>query len=278
MSQKKCEIVYRPNPVGRSIVVLIGIGNQRCLKEGRALLKACAVDIVNFFGCPPNLYAERAEIAMNSVLRANDYLRTIVRERRSAPKQDLISSLISAEEKGDVLSEEEILSTCLMMVFAGFETTTNLVGNGLLALLQHPDELEKLRQDPSLMKNAVREMLRFEAPVQRLSRMALADIKLHGRTIKKGDLLFLMAASANRDPARFSEPDEFDISRDARKHLSFGHSIHICPGGTLAQLEVQMVCTELLNRHPTLTLLQDKPDWQRNLSVRSLNSLPIMFH
>jgi pimeloyl-[acyl-carrier protein] synthase len=246
--------------------------------EGRALLKACAVDIVNFFGSPPHLYIEKAETAMRSIGETTDFLRDVLRMWRSQPKQDLISSLIAAEERGDVMSEEEILTTCLMIVFAGFETTTNLIGNGLLLLLQHPEEQRKLRQDPSLMKSAVVEMLRYESPVQRLSRMALANFDLCGCSIRRGDLMFLMVSSANRDAAQFDDPDRFDITRDTRKHLAFGDSIHLCPGNTLAQLEAQILFTELLGRVPRLTLLESEPDWQINLSVRSLNRLHVAFH
>ncbi len=245
--------------------------------EGLVLLKACAVDIVNFFGSPPHLYIEKAEAAMRSVNETTEFLREILRERRKHPKQDLMSGLIAAEERGEVMSEDEVLATCLMMVFAGFETTTNLIGNGLLLLLQHPDELRRLRQDPSLMKSAVGEMLRVESPVQRLSRMALEDFELGGKSVRRGDLIFLMAASANRDESQFIDPDRFDIGRDTRHHLAFGHSIHLCPGNTLAQLEAQLLFTELLRRVPKIQLSGIKPNWQVNLSVRSLNHLHVTF-
>ncbi|MGO4774511.1 cytochrome P450, partial [Lysobacter sp. 2RAB21] len=209
--------------------------------EARNLLKACAVDIVNFFGCPPHLYVEKGGIAMRSIADTTEYLRGVLNERRRQPRQDLISGLIAAEERGDVMSEDEILATCLMMVFAGFETTTNLVGNGLLLLLQRPDQLRALRADPALMKTAVGEMLRYESPVQRLSRMALEDFELGGHCIRAGDLMFLSAGSANRDELKFADPDRFDIRRDTRDHLAFGHSIHLCPGNTQAQLEAQML-------------------------------------
>lgn len=241
----------------------------------RMLLKACAVDIVNFFGCPPHLYIERATVAMRSVFSVTEVLKEIIQDRRADPQNDLISSLIIAEQCGDVLSEEEIISTCLMMVFAGFETTTNLIGNGLLTLLQHPEELQKLRQNPQLMKNAILEMLRFESPVQRLSRMALVDFELEGKKIKKGDLLFLMAAAANRDPLQFRDPDRFDITRQIGHHLAFGHSMHACPGNTLAQLEGNVLFTEFIKKFHGLTLIDRQVEWQRNLSVRSLHHLKI---
>lgn len=245
--------------------------------EGRELLKKCAVDIVNFFGCSPGLYVERADIAMRSVMETTDFLRETVRLRRKQPKADLITGLIKAEERGDVLNEDEILATCLMMVFAGFETTTNLIGNGLLLLLQHSQEQKKLRDNPLLMRSAVGEMLRFESPVQRLSRMATEDFNLRGARVQRGDLMFLMAASANRDESKFAEADYFDISRDSKNHLAFGHSIHLCPGNTLAQLEAQILFTELLRKGPRIRLASDTPQWQSNLSVRSLEHLLVFF-
>lgn len=245
--------------------------------EARNLLKACAVDIVNFFGCPPHRYVDKGAIAMQSITDTTEYLRGVLNERRRQPRQDLISGLIAAEERGDVMSEDEILATCLMMVFAGFETTTNLVGNGLLLLLQHSDQLHALRADPALMKTAVGEMLRYESPVQRLSRMALEDFELGGHCIRAGDLMFLSAGSANRDELKFADPDTFDIRRDTRDHLAFGHSIHLCPGNTLAQLEAQMLFASLLQRVQRLRWTDGDADWQDNLSVRSLNRLNVAF-
>ena len=243
--------------------------------EGRPLLKACAVDIVNFFGSPPHEYEVRAKTAMRSISEATQMLRDILLMRRKQPAADLISSLVEAEERGDVMSEEEILATCLMMVFAGFETTTNLIGNGLLLLLQHPHIEAQLRNNPDLMRGAIGEMLRHESPVQRLSRMAVDDFTLQNEHIKRGDLIFLMAASANRDDQKFPDPDQFNIERDTKNHLAFGHSIHLCPGNTLAQLETQILFTELFKRTRSIKLVESRPDWQINLSVRSLTRLPI---
>lgn len=244
---------------------------------GRDLLKQCAVDIVNFFGCPPHLYVERADAAMRSVITTMEFLRETVRQRRRAPENDLITALIEAQERNAVMSEDEVLATCLMMVFAGFETTTNLIGNGLLLLLQYPEEQQKLRENPLLMRSAISEMLRFESPVQRLSRMAIEDFKFKEANIRRGDLIFLMVASANRDERVFGAADRFDIARDTKGHLAFGHSIHLCPGNTLAQLEAKVFFTELIRRAPRIHLNTDMPEWQINLSVRSLEQLPISF-
>lgn len=246
-------------------------------KEDRPRLKAFAVDIVNFFGCAPEMYIERARIAMKSVADTSEIIRETIAKRRVKPASDLISSFIRAEQCGEIMSEDEIVATCLMMVFAGFETTTNLIGNGLLLLLQHPQEMQKLRANPGLMDSAIREMLRFESPVQRLSRMATEDLELHGCKIKRGDLVFLIAASANRDQDQFSHPDNFDITRNDRNHLAFGHSIHLCPGNNLAQLEARILFAELLKRKDKISLINPHAEWQENLSVRSLVALPLSF-
>ena len=246
--------------------------------EYHKLLKAFAVDIVNFFGSPPHLYIATAEKAMHSLEEASLLFRNIIQQRRQKPQNDLISVFIAAEAEGNVLHEDEILATCLMMIFAGFETTTNLIGNGLLTLMTYPEQQTHLRNDMSLMKSAISEMLRFESPVQRLSRMSLCDFTLEGKEIKKGDLMFLMASSANRDPQCFNNPDYFIIDRNPKKHLAFGHSIHTCPGNTLANLEADILFTELLKRFPHLELLDRGPDWQANLSVRSLNHLNVALH
>jgi len=245
--------------------------------EGRALFKRCAIDIVTFFGTSPTQYVELATRAKDTIEEALVYLTQIVAERRLSPRKDLISGLIQAQADGIVRGESEILATCVMMAFAGFETTTNLLANGLLTMLRHPDEMSRLRSDPTLMKSAIDEMLRFETPVQRLSRQAIDDIHVDGQTIRRGDLMFLMAASANRDPNKFREPDKFDIGRDSSGHLAFGYSIHTCPGLTLAHMEASIVFQELLETYPTISLAVPKPQWRRNLSVRSLERLPIAF-
>lgn len=245
--------------------------------DGRDLLKACAVDIVNFFGCDPSHYVERIAAAEVSVGEASAFLRQVIRAKRRRPTADLISALVAAVERGEVLDDEEIVALCLMMAFAGYETTMNLIGNGLLALMTHPDQMRRLRSDRSLLPRALDEMLRFEPPVQRLSRMATAGIELRGQQIRRGDLVFLMASAANRDPARYVDPDQFDIMRDARHALSFGHSIHTCPGSTLAKLEARTVFDDLLGRVAEIRLVDDTPDWQRNLSIRSLRRLHVTF-
>lgn len=244
-------------------------------ESGRQKAKRCAEAIVNFVGAPPEIYIERIENAKAYVDEMTEYLRGILHCRKSHPQNDFLTALLNAEAEGQVMSEEEILATSIMMIFAGFETTMNLVGNGLLTLLRHPDVMETLRREPELIPRAMAEMLRYEAPVQRLSRMALDDIELRGRKIKKGELVFLLIGSANRDPKVFPDPDTFDIRRDNHNQLAFGFYIHKCPGTSLANLEGKIVFTELLRRFSHIRAVHEKPHWQNNLSVRSLKTFPI---
>jgi cytochrome P450 len=247
-------------------------------RESIGLLKRCAIDIVNFFGTPPATYLPTADVAMRSVLETAELLRDLIREREREPRQDLISGLLAARRAGEALEDDEIIATCILMVFAGFETTCNLLGNGILLLAKHPEQFALLQGNPSLMRGAVDEILRYEAPVQRLSRMALGDLVLRGRTIRKNDLIFFMSSAANRDPAIFSDPDRFDITRDSTQHIAFGHWIHTCPGSTLAHLEASIVFGELCRRAPGLCLESEgPPQWHENLSVRSLKSLQVRF-
>ncbi|WP_257447728.1 cytochrome P450 [Archangium lipolyticum] len=247
-------------------------------RESIGLLKRCALDIVNFFGTPPATYLPTADVAMRTVLETADHLRDLIREREREPRPDLISGLLAAREAGEALEDDEIIATCILMVFAGFETTCNLLGNGILLLAKHPEQFALLRSRPSLMRGAVDEILRYETPVQRLSRMALGDLVLRGRTIRRNDLIFFMSSAANRDPAIFSDPDRFDITRDSTQHIAFGHWIHTCPGSTLAHLEASIVFGELCRRVSGLRLESEgPPQWQQNLSVRSLQSLQVRF-
>jgi cytochrome P450 len=246
-------------------------------EEHRELMKRCAIDIVTFFGTSPDSYAHHARAALRSVQEAGDRLLELLSERRRAPRMDLLTGLNQAADRGDVRSDEELVAVCIMLVFAAFETTTNLLGNGMLTLLRHPEQLQLLRERPELMKSAIDEMLRFETPVQRLSRMAAEDQEIRGRAIKTGDLMFLIAGAANRDPARFAAPDRFDCARGDSGHLGFGFHIHTCPGSTLAHLEASVAFSEILQRMPDLKLACDAPDWVENLSVRSLKTLPLKF-
>jgi pimeloyl-[acyl-carrier protein] synthase len=206
-----------------------------------------------------------------------DYFRDLIADRRQSPRDDLLSLLIAAEEQGDRLSEGELLITCLLLFVAGHETTVNLIGNGLLALLNHPDELAKLRADLTLLPGAVEELLRYDSPVQRTARITNTDVELDGRKIAKGSLVVTAIGAANRDPAHFPDPDRLDITRRDNRHIAFGFGIHFCLGAPLARLEGQIAIDTLLRRMPGLRLVTSAPEWRESSTLRGLKRLPVTF-
>lgn len=204
-----------------------------------------------------------------------EYFREIIRARRGNPGEDLIGQLIGAEEEGDKLTEMELYNTCLLLLVAGHETTTRLIGNGLYLLLSHPAQFERLERDPTLIANAVEEMLRYEPPVQATQRFAMEDMVFHGKKLKRGDVLFVALAAANRDPAAFENPDSFDLERPDVKPVSFGYGIHLCIGASLARLEARLAFEELLARYPGMQLADPEPHWGANPFFRGLERLEI---
>ncbi len=171
----------------------------------------------------------------------------------------MLSGLIAAEEAGDKLSEDELLATCILLLVAGHETTVNLIGNGSLALLRHPDQLRRLREDPGLIVTAVEELLRFDGPVQRTARIPSEDVTIGGKTIGKGEMVMPFIGAADRDPAQFPDPDRLDIGRTENRHIAFGWGIHFCIGAPLARVEGQIAINTLLRRMPRLALATAEP-------------------
>jgi cytochrome P450 len=206
-----------------------------------------------------------------------DYFVNLVAEHRRAPRPDILSGLIAAEEAGDRLSTDELFATIVLLFLAGHETTANLIGNGMLALLRHPAELERLRRDPDLVESAVEELLRYDSPVQRVSRMATEDVAVGDRAIPAGSLVLALLGAANRDPAQFAEPDRLDVTRRSNRHLAFGAGIHFCLGAPLARLEGKVVFSALLRRFPRLALDSERVQWRQTFSVRALEALPLRF-
>jgi cytochrome P450 len=205
------------------------------------------------------------------------YFRGIVAQRRAHPRNDLLSMLEQVEEQGDRLSEEELFATANLLLVAGHETTTNLIGNGLLALLRHPDQMEKLRDDPALVPGAVEEMLRYDNPVQFVYRLAREDMEIGGRHVRQGQVVHLVLGAANRDPATFPDPDRLDVSRVPGKHLAFGQGIHYCLGAPLARLEAEIAFTTMLRRLPRLRLGSESVTYRDNFNLRGLKALPLVF-
>jgi cytochrome P450 len=206
-----------------------------------------------------------------------DYFRELIATRRREPRDDLLSALIAAEEEGDKLSEDELVSTCIFLLAAGHETTVNLLGNGTLAFLRHPAELAKLRADPSLARGAGGEVLRYDPPVQYAPRIAMEDVAIDGVTIGRGEQAVVLIGAANRDPAAFTDPDRFDITRGESRHLAFGLGIHFCLGAPLARLQGEVAFATMARRLHGLRLLTERPEYKEHIVNRGLRSLPIAF-
>jgi cytochrome P450 len=207
----------------------------------------------------------------------SEYFRGLIAKRRGDPRDDLLSALIAVEEQGDTLTEAELLSTLMLLLIAGHETTVNLIGNGVLALLRNRAQFEKLAADPSLAKSATEEVLRYDAPVQMTMRVAHEDLQFGDFTMARGEMAILMLAAANRDPEAFEDAETFDITRDDSRHLSFSSGIHFCLGASLARLEGQVALATLARRLPTMELDVDRPEYKENLVLRGLAGLPVRF-
>jgi cytochrome P450 PksS len=218
--------------------------------------------------------------AVPSVWAMQRYLKRIITERRNRPRDDLVSALVRVEQAGEILSEGELMAMVFLLLVAGHETTVNLIGNGMLALMEHPDQLDRLRKQPALIKPAVEELLRYASPVDLATeRYAREDILLAGVTIPRGEMVFAVVTSANRDERAFPNPDVLDITRDPNRHLAFGLGAHFCLGASLARLEGQIAISTLLRRVPDVGLATpaSRLRWRGGLLLRGLESLPVAF-
>jgi pimeloyl-[acyl-carrier protein] synthase len=205
------------------------------------------------------------------------YFSELAADRRTHPREDLISIMVSAEDRGDLASEEELVFSAMFTLLAGHETTMNMIGNGMLALLRDPDSLARLRNDPSLIDSALDEFLRYDSPVQVTFRTALEDIEVAGRTVPRGEHVVVFLGAANRDPERFADPDKLDIARTDNHHLSFAAGPHRCIGEVLARVEGRVAFETILRRMPKLALADPNPKWRPAMSLRGLKSLPLRF-
>jgi len=204
-----------------------------------------------------------------------EYLRALTAVRRAEPGDDLLSAMIAAADDEGRLTEDEIFANATFLMTAGHETATNLLSNGVLSLIRHPDQFERLRRDRALIPSAAEEILRFESPVQMTPRHAVEDGELAGRKVKAGDALLLFLGAANRDPARFPDPDRFDIARSDNRHLAFGYGAHYCLGAALAREELRTALAHLIERLPGLELAADDVPWQATIDFRGPLSLPV---
>jgi cytochrome P450 len=220
---------------------------------------------------------EHAPRIAKSVEAMTAYFRQALEDQRGAPPRGLIGDLMNAEVDGDRLSNDEIIANVIVTMVGGQETTTNLIGNGMLALLRHRGELERLRADPALVPSAVEELLRFDCPSQQTARLAPDDCEIGGKTIRKRQAVIAVMAAANRDPQRFPDPDRLDLGRRDNRHVAFGWGPHFCFGAALARIEGQVAFETLLRRLPDLELVPGPLTWRTNLGLRGLRGLPLTF-
>ena len=219
-------------------------------------------------------------VVIPSLIRFMGYLKKLIKERRAYPKDDLVTALVQAKDGSDQLSGDEVLAMIFLLLVAGHETTVNLIGSGSLALLEHPDQLEKLRSEPAVIKPAIEELLRFVCPVEMATeRYAREDITIAGTTIPRGELVLAVIGSANRDANYFDNPDSLDVTRENNKHLAFGQGVHYCLGAPLSRLEGQIAISTLVQRMPNLRLsiAPDQLRWRGGIILRGLEALPVSF-
>jgi len=224
----------------------------------------------------PNRTVEEARAAQDALIELTEFFRKTVAERRRNKGSDLISLLIDIEEEGEVLTEEELYAQCISLLFAGHETTRNLIGNGMYTLLKNPQQTAELREKPEMIRSAVEELLRFESPVQFTARVLKEDIEVCGQRIPKGWTILCMLGAANRDPKQFKEPNQLNLGRLNNQHLAFGAGLHFCIGAQLARLEGQLAILNLVQRFPEMKLAGPRPEWASTFGLRGLNSLPVI--
>ncbi|MGO4889290.1 cytochrome P450 [Anaerobacillus sp. MEB173] len=213
-----------------------------------------------------------------TTVRLLDYFKVLIENRKKHPQDDLISTLIKEEQQGDKLSDDEILSTCILLVIAGHETTVNLISNSMLALLHHPEQLMVLKDNPDYVQTAVEEFLRYESPTQMTARVASEDIEINKTMIKKGEQVYILLGAANRDPNKFTKPNQLNITRNPNPHLAFGYGNHFCLGSALARLEAEIAIRILLQRIPNIELRTSDVQWRKLIGFRSLKELLITFN
>ena len=271
---------------------LAGVGNEAEIDFVSVLAKPLpAIVIAEMLGLPRSdhaqfmHWAEELMLGISTIdpdmaersIKANaalyDYFRTVAEHKRAEPGEDLMSRLIAAEDEGGRLNGPELYNTCVLLLLAGHETTTRLISNGLYLLLQHPEQQAWLRQQPENIPGAVEEMLRFEPPVQATRRFVLEDMDFHGCRFKRGQLVFVSIAGANRDPGANDEPDKFDLRRTDLKQVAFGYGIHHCIGASLARLEARVVFEEIFRRYQSLALVNPNPVWGSSTFFRGHEEL-----
>jgi cytochrome P450 len=242
--------------------------------EHLALIKRLSDDMALFIGSSRGTEAKYS-LAEQATRKMADFFRKLIAERRRKPEADLISELIAVEEQGDHLSEDELIATCILLLFAGHETTTNHLANGMLSLLKFPEQMQRLRAEPSLSEQAVEELLRYDGPSGAQVRIVTRETQLAGKTLLPGQRIFLMLNAANRDPLAYKNPDQLVIGRKGPPHLTFGTGRHLCVGFPLARLEGQLTFPALLKHFPKMELRESNPPWIHSMVFRGVQRLPV---
>jgi len=220
---------------------------------------------------------DRIPSMLDTIQNLTEFFRKAVEEQKQKPCPGLVHSLVRAEVEGDRLTEEEIIANCIITLVGGLETTINLIGNGILTLLRHPEQMQGLRDDPALVVSAVEELLRYESPSQHTARLAPTDVLLGGKSIRKRQAVIAVMGAGNRDPERFADPNRLDLARQDNRHLAFGWAAHFCFGAPLARIEGQIAISTLLRRFSKMSLLPGPLVWRENLGLRGLEALHVSF-
>jgi cytochrome P450 len=260
------ETIAEPLPVA-VIAELLGVP-----PADRHLLRPWSAGICGMYELNPS--DDDARSAVRASIEFSGYLRALARERRDTPRDDLISALAQVVDDGERLTEDELIGTCVLLLNAGHEATVNVTGNGWWSLFRNPDQLERLRADPTLVPRAIEEVMRWDTPLQMFERWVLEDVEICGVKVAKGAELGLLFGSANRDPDLLDRPDALDLTREPNQHVSFGAGVHFCLGAPLARLELEISFATLLRRLPRLELVEE-PAWKPNYIIRGLRELRV---
>ena len=251
------------------IMDMLGVPREELVR-----VKRMSDDMALFIGSS-RVSPEKYGVAEAATREMVEFFRALIAARRAAPADDLLSALVAVQDEGDRLSEDELLATCILLLFAGHETTTNHIANALLALIRFPEQMRLLRERPELAASAVEELLRYDGPSGAQVRIVARERELHGKTLRPGERVFLMLNAANRDPRAYPDPDRLNLQRDGVPHLTFGFGAHICLGFPLARLEGQISLPAVLRRWRSIELATDRLEWINSMVFRCMRALPV---
>jgi pimeloyl-[acyl-carrier protein] synthase len=244
-------------------------------ESDRALFREWSADVA--LSLDPMMSADVLARTNEAIAGFTEYFTGLVAARGTDPGEDLLTALIVAEDEGRSLTQDELLAMCILLLVAGHETTVNLISNGMLALLRNPEQLARLRADPSLIRTGVEELLRYDSPVQLSARIPLEDVDIGGKRVLKGQQVVALNGAANRDPAQFADPGRLDLGRRDNRHLAFGAGIHFCLGAPLARVEGQVAIGELVRSAAKIELAEESLEWRETVTLRGLKRLPVAF-